>query len=480
MIWSKECQQAFLDLKDRLCKAPVLAMPDFTHEFILDTDASNLSIGAVLSQKINDEERPIAYASRTLTKAERQYCVTRKELLAVVYFAKYFKHYLYGKQFTVRTDHSSLRWLLNFKNPEGQLARWLETLSIYKMRIEHRPGKQHANADALSRKPCKQCGFTSDWETKCSLVVSHVKAEDLGSLSLLSLQKNDAMIKLVKSWVMEGKKPCYSTISSEGRVLKSLWSQFELLKVYKDILYRQWVDHKGTKLQAVVPSSERRTVLAQYHDNQPSGHLGVSKTVTKIRQRYYWPGLQADVRAYIAGCDKCSRKKGFQRSKRAPMQLVQTGAPMERIATDILGELPMTEKGKRYILVVSDYYSKWTESFPMKNMEAETVAKIIVEQVLTRFGVPYAIHSDQGTQFESRLFSEVCKLFGIKKTRTTPYHPKSDGMVERFNKTLATMLSAYVDEHHKDWDVHLPYVMMAYRSAAVSYTHLTLPTICSV
>ena len=126
MIWNEECQQAFLELKDRLCKAPVLAMPDFTHEFILDTDASNLSIGAVLSQKINDEERPIAYASRTLTKAERQYCVTRKELLAVVYFAKYFKHYLYGKQFTVRTDHSSLRWLLNFKNPEGQLALWLE------------------------------------------------------------------------------------------------------------------------------------------------------------------------------------------------------------------------------------------------------------------------------------------------------------------------------------------------------------------
>lgn len=146
---------------------------------------------------------------------------------------------------------------------------------------------------------------------------------------------------------------------------------------------------------------------------------------------------------------------------------------MERIATDILGELPMTEKGNRYILVISDYYSKWTESFPMKNMEAETVAKIIVEQFIVRLGVPYVIHSDQGSQFESRLFTEVCKLLGIKKTRTTPYHPKSDGMVERFNKTLATMLSAYVDEHHKDWDVHLPYVMMAYRSAEHETTGFT-------
>jgi transposase InsO family protein len=132
------------------------------------------------------------------------------------------------------------------------------------------------------------------------------------------------------------------------------------------------------------------------------------------------------------------------------MQLYKSGAPMERIATDILGELPITDRGNRYISVVSDYYSKWTEGFPMKNMEAETVAKIIEEQVLTRLGVPYAIHSDQETQFESRLFVEVCKLFGIEKSRTTPYHPKSDGMVGRFNKTLATMLSAYVDEHQKD------------------------------
>jgi transposase InsO family protein len=137
---------------------------------------------------------------------------------------------------------------------------------------------------------------------------------------------------------------------------------------------------------------------------------------------------------------------------------------MEPIATDILGELPITDKGNRYILVVSDYYSKWTESFPVKNMEAETVAKVIIEQVLTRLGVPYIIHSDQGTQFESCQFGKVlvCKLFRIKKTRTMPYHPKSDGMVEVFNRTLTTMLSAYVDEDQKDWDVYLPYYMMDY------------------
>ena len=466
MNWTQDCRDAFRDLKDRLCKAPILAMPDFNHEFILDTDASNLAIGAVLSQNIDGIERPIAYASRTLSKAERQYCVTRKELLAVVNFTKYFKHYLYGKQFTVRTDHSSLRWLLNFKNPEGQLARWIEALGNFEMKIEHRPGKQHSNADALSRLPCKKCCIPEEPS------VSQVRSV-APDTKMKSLQKKDAALELVRNWVLEGKRPAYSAISSEGRVVKSLWSQFEALVVEDDILYRRWIDGKGTKLQAVVPSGERRTVLGQHHDNRVSGHLGMTKTVAKIRQRFYWPGLQSDVRAYIAGCEKCSKRKGFQKAKRSPMQIVQVGAPMERIATDILGELPVTNKGNKYILVVSDYYSKWTESFPMRNMEAETVAKVIVEQVITRFGVPYVIHSDQGAQFESKLFADVCQLLGIKKTRTSPYHPKSDGMVERFNKTLATMLSAYVDEHQKDWDTHLPYVMMAYRSAEHETTGCT-------
>ena len=147
------------------------------------------------------------------------------------------------------------------------------------------------------------------------------------------------------------------------------------------------------------------------------------------------------------------------------MKVVETGYPMERIATDILGELPKTDRGNKYILVVSDYYTKWTESFPMPNMEAQTVAKIIVEEVVARFGVPAVIHSDQGSQYESRLFQGMCQLLGIQKTHTTPYHPQSDGMVERFNRTLTTMLSGFVNENHTDWDEQLPYVMMAYRSS---------------
>ena len=155
--WSVDCQNAFERLKHCLTTAPVLAHPDFTKSFILDTDASGTAIGAVLSQVQDGREKVIAFPSRSLTKAKRKYCVTRKELLDVVHFTKYFKHYLSGKQFLVRTDHSSLQWLLNFKNPEGQMARWLEVLASFDMVVQHRPGKKHAIADALSRLPCKQC-----------------------------------------------------------------------------------------------------------------------------------------------------------------------------------------------------------------------------------------------------------------------------------------------------------------------------------
>ncbi|VDI32785.1 Hypothetical predicted protein [Mytilus galloprovincialis] len=135
-------------------------------------------------------------------------------------------------------------------------------------------------------------------------------------------------------------------------------------------------------MQAIIPLSERKKVLQFSHDDKCSAHLGIHKTLAKIRQSYYWPGLQNDVRTYINGCDKCAKRKSPQKSKRAPMALVEANGPMERIATDILGELPETESGNKYILVVvSDYYTKWTESFAMPNMEAKTVAKIIVEEV---------------------------------------------------------------------------------------------------
>ena len=158
-MWTADCQSAFKQLKEKLTTAPILAYPDYSRLFILDTDASDVGIGAVLSQ-CDDEgrERVVAYASRTLSKAERRYCVTRRELLAVVAFTQHFRPYLLGREFLLRTDHGSLTWLQSFKNPKGQLARWLEKLQELNFKIVHRQGISHQNADALSWLTCSQCG----------------------------------------------------------------------------------------------------------------------------------------------------------------------------------------------------------------------------------------------------------------------------------------------------------------------------------
>ncbi|CAC5366411.1 unnamed protein product [Mytilus coruscus] len=389
----------------------------------LDTDASNVALGGVLSQRHDDgKEKVIAYASRSMSKSERRYCVTRKDLLAVVYFVKYFNPYFYGRKFTIKTDHNSLRWLLNFKNPEGQVARWIETLSAYDMHIQHPPGTQHRNADALSRIPCKQCGYTSDWQSKMSSdcprteesqvkIVTSQMPDHARDLTLTDIQSNDLDLKQVKQWLIDGQRPLYNEVSGKGFFIRSLWSQFNSLELQDDLVFRHFDDkeRKVVKLQAVIPLSERTQVLHYCNDAKYAGHLVMRKTLEKIRQSYYWPGLQADVRTYVAGCDKCAMRKTPTKKKRAPMAIVETSSPMERLATDILGELSETENGNRYILVVSDNYTKSTESFPMPNMEASTVVKIIVEEVIARFGVPSWIHFDKGRQYESRLFQENIK-----------------------------------------------------------------------
>jgi hypothetical protein len=195
-----KCQDAFDILRKELSTTPILAHPDFKTRFILDTDASNYAIGAVLSQIQDGVERPIAFASRSLSKSEKKYCITRKELLAAVHFVKYFKQYLYGRQFTLWTDHSSLRWLMNFKDPEGQLARWMDVLSTFDFTIEHRPGKLHGNADGLSRQHCKQCKVEHCAINSVNICSANTKDQSILTLPLKCLQNEDKDIRKVKDW----------------------------------------------------------------------------------------------------------------------------------------------------------------------------------------------------------------------------------------------------------------------------------------
>lgn len=246
--WTSECQTAFEEIRQRLVTAPILAFPDYERVFILDTDASDTGIGAVLSQVQEDgSERVIAYASRVLTKPERRYCVTRRELLAVVSFVQHFRPYLLGKHFLLRTDHGSLTWLSNFKEPEGQLARWLERLQEYDFTIAHRPGKKHQNADSLSRRPCAQCGRESHFdntviaaEHRTTVLTEKPPAE------LRKIQLEDGPIGFMLKAVEKGERPSSDDVRGQGpdtQRLNQLWSK---LLTENGVLKRKYVDTNGT------------------------------------------------------------------------------------------------------------------------------------------------------------------------------------------------------------------------------------------
>ena len=318
--WTDACQAAFIKLRKHLSTPP---FPDFSRKFILDMDASDCGIGGVLSQvDANGHERVIAYGSRLLSKPERQYCVTRRELLAVIVFTDHFRPYLIGQQFVLRTDHGSLTWLANFKEPTGQTARWMEKLQSFNFRIQHRQGKKHTNADALSRLPCKQCGRICHQDKRecykvdtLNAVVTLVPPEDVGKI-----QQKDHHIGPVLRAKQEGQRPqprVYQASSMETKRLFQIWDQ---LLVKNDCLYRLH-RHPTTDmetLQLVIPRAKREEILRDMHEGSIGGHMGEEKTLGRLKERYYWPGHYADVRNWCATCVNCAARKSPAPKKTNP------------------------------------------------------------------------------------------------------------------------------------------------------------------
>ena len=453
--WTTECRQAFEELKAKFTTAPVLAYPDYSRPFILDTDASDSGIGAVLSQyDDNGQECVVAYASRMLSKAERRYCVTLRELLAVVVFTQQFRPYLLGRKFTLRTDHGSLTWLQSFKEPEGQLARWLEKLQELEFTIIHRQGKHHLNADALSRLPCDQCGREEHPTISNVSVAPPEPSEQEVQLQMLQLQREDSDMKVVIEAKEVDMKPDSDKLKAQSLEIRCLIQLWDQLVFREGVLFRRWEDPSGCKsvYQLVVPKSERQRVLRELHEGVAGGHLGEAKVLAKLKERLYWPGHTTDVKNWCQTCGPCAQRKNPIPKNKSELQPIQVGYPMQMVATDILGPFPVSESGNSYILVATDYFTRWAEAYPIPDQEAATVATKLTEEMFLRFSVPDQLHSDQGRQFEFRLLAEVCKVLQIQKSRTTVYHPQSDGLAERWNWTLLSMLATSVEDRPEDWE----------------------------
>ena len=241
------------------------------------------------------------------------------------------------------------------------------------------------------------------------------------------------------------------------------------------LLYRLYEDPSKDAIikQLIVPKEGRHQILEAVHAGFGGGHFGIRKTLARLQRKYYWVGWTGDVRDFCRKCGPCATYHRGPVPRHGNLAELRVGEPMERWGIDITGPHPTSSAGHRYILTAIDYFTRWVETFPIRNQEAETVAKVLVKQVFCRYGVPMQVLSDQGANFESRLFQEMCRLLKIDKLRTTAYQPRTNGLIERWHRVLNMMLGKVVSENHRDWHVQLPYVLAAYRSTEHDVTGYT-------
>jgi len=491
--WCEEQDDAFRRLKEMLISAPVLGMPTDTGTFYLDCDASDVGLGAVLSQDQDGSEVVIAYASRTLSKAEHNYDVTRRELLAVIFGLKTFRQYVLGRQIVIRTDHSALQWLRRTAEPMGQLARWLTFIEQFNFEVVHRAGARHGNADGLSRRPdAHQEPQTAARHVTVGEAVEDAPASEPGDLNqevsgsagehhdavemtLAEQQQKDIEIgPLVRMRLQQTHPPSIQEMRPESEAAKELFSQWDQLEVRNGLVYRRWALKNGADvMQLLVPGALRQDFLKKAHTGMTGGHLGVKRTMDQVQRRAFWHGWRSDVKRFCQRCQGCSGYFRGQLPRTAPLQPMVTGEPFETLHFDLTGPHPRSRRGSVYIVTCLDPFSKWAEAFPVPNKEAPTVARVLVEQVMCRFGTPIAGISDRGREVDGQLMAEICKLLDIDKMRTTAYHPSSNGAVERFHATLNSLIGRVIDEHQADWDALLPYVMAAYRASRHEATRFT-------
>ena len=460
-VWTPECEEAFLDLKRRLCSAPILAYPDFNQPFHLYTDASQSALGYILGQCINGKECVIAYGGRELNNAEKNYSTTEREALAVVDGVKRYQPYLAGNKFYIHTDHGSLSWLMRIKDPTGRLARWALQLQQYHFDIIHRAGTSNGNADALSRRSYVSLLSVSP-AAQVTLPVSVIEPPCPPAATLHTLQRQDPDLAPIIQYLETSELP------TEDKEARSLLLQID--SYYLDgngLLCHLWTPGKrhlqALCSQIVIPASLRHEVISACHDSPTASHFSTHKTYDKIRRRYFWPGMFRDIDHWCRTCVDCAMKKIPRGQRKAPLLPIPVEGAFDRIAMDILGPLPVTNDGNRYIIVFSDYYTRWPEAFALPSIEAPRIAQLLVDEIVARHSAPRTLLSDRGPNFLATIVKEVCNLINTRRQHTTAYHPQTDGLVERFNATLTEGLSMYVSSNQKDWDKHIPMVLFAYR-----------------
>lgn len=422
IVWDDDANDAFTQSKESLKRAATLSFPAENVPLALMTDASNSMAGAVLQQKIGNVWKPLSYFSKAFSPAQKKYSTFDRELLAIYMAIIHFRYLIEGRELIVYTDHKPLTFALSkvgTANETPKRANRLMFISEFTSEIKHIEGSKNTVADALSRIETITCPTAVDFQ------------------ELAQAQETDT--HLPRSNSSEARFATVAIPSSDKVI---------------------YCEVSTNTPRPYVPSSFRRNIFEAIHN---ISHPGIRATRKMVTQKFFWPSMNKDIGKWARACIDCQKSK-VSRHVNSNLGTFQPAGKLEHLHVDLVGPLPTTQQGHRYLVTMIDRFSRWPEAVPIQEMTAETVAKTIYEHWICRFGAPIHITTDQGRQFESELFMSLLKLLGVKRSRTTAYHPESNGMIERWHRSLKAALTARMEEN-SSWLEELPTVLLGLRAA---------------
>jgi hypothetical protein len=509
-VWGAKEETAFARLKAALVSAPVLITPDNAKPYTVHTDASGYAVGATLSQEnAQGLLQPVAFLSKKMNAAQRNYPVHEWELLAIMEALKAWRCFLYGAAapIDIYTDHHSLQWISSQPNLSARQSRWVEQLQDYSFVVHHLAGDKNGAADALSRRADYEAAHAAEADAR-------MRAGDMEAargrlrLQVAAMTRSRSRAPAVEETDVsqpagaEEAKRSPTTAEEKGDspevrgrarssiVAPALMDDIRLAAVSDEAYYKpllEKADHLGLVVRdgllysaaglLYIPKDDavRSTLMREVHDAPTGGHLGREKTYSRLTEWVYWQGVYHDVRDYVRSCVSCAQNKASNRTAADLLHPLPIPARRwETISMDFVGPLPKTSAGHDFLLVVMDKFSKMVHLFACTRVvTASQVAQLVYDGVVRLHGFPECIVSDRDTRFTSHFWRALWKLSGTQLAMSTSYHPQTDGQTENVNRVVQDILRAYVSDSRRDWDRYLTATEIAINSSRHASTGYT-------